>query len=158
MSGHALPSQSCPFPWGICIPIKYVVPWVHPTQHPKRHLDRFSRFCTAHGRKSLYFTMSAPFPKIAPSHGGSQHPFNTRFLRPIQAHNPNSISIRSAVFAQMTSVSLYFTMGSPLPPQNCLFPWLDMDSITMHGSYGPPESLIQTASRSAQPFLQGSLV
>jgi len=23
------------------------VPWTHPTQHPKLHLDRFSRFCTA---------------------------------------------------------------------------------------------------------------
>ena len=21
-----------------------MVPWIHPTQHPKRHLDRFSRF------------------------------------------------------------------------------------------------------------------
>jgi len=28
----------------------------------RRHLDRFSRFCTAHGRKFLYFTMGRPFP------------------------------------------------------------------------------------------------
>jgi len=34
-------------------PIYSMVPWVHPTQHLKRHLDRFSRFCTAHGRASL---------------------------------------------------------------------------------------------------------
>jgi len=33
------------------------VPWTHLTQHLKLHLDRFSRFCTAHGRKSLYFTV-----------------------------------------------------------------------------------------------------
>ena len=33
----------------------------------------------------------------------------------IQAHNPNGISIGSAVFAQMTAVSLYFTMGRPFP-------------------------------------------
>jgi len=26
-------------------------------QHPERHRDRFSRFCTAHGRGSLYFTI-----------------------------------------------------------------------------------------------------
>jgi len=34
----------------------------------KRHLDRFSRFCTAHGRVSLYFTMDTTFPQIAPSY------------------------------------------------------------------------------------------
>jgi len=35
-------------------------PGVH-TTHPKRHLDRFSRFCLAYGL-SLYFTMGRPFP------------------------------------------------------------------------------------------------
>jgi len=34
-------------------------------------LDRFSRFCTAQGRVSLYFTFSHPFPfKNTPLHGG----------------------------------------------------------------------------------------
>jgi len=33
------------------------VPWSHLTQHLKLHLDRFSRFCAAQGRESLYFTM-----------------------------------------------------------------------------------------------------
>jgi len=28
----------------------YMVPLAHPSSHPKRHLDRFSRFCRAHGR------------------------------------------------------------------------------------------------------------
>jgi len=32
-------------------------PWTNLTQHPKLHLDRFSRFRTAHDRESLYFTM-----------------------------------------------------------------------------------------------------
>jgi len=37
-------------------------PSLHP--RPKWHLDRFSRFCTAHRRVSLlaYFTMGRPFP------------------------------------------------------------------------------------------------
>jgi len=40
--------------------------------YPKRHLDRFSRFCTAHGRQFLYFTMDRPFPlKIVPFTWGS---------------------------------------------------------------------------------------
>jgi len=39
-------------------------PCMHPTQHPKRHLDRFSRFCTAHGRTSLYFTTGRLFSTL----------------------------------------------------------------------------------------------
>jgi len=35
--------QNCPFPW------EYTVPWSHPSPQPKRHLDRFIRFCRAHG-------------------------------------------------------------------------------------------------------------
>jgi len=33
----------------------------------------------------LYFTVGAPFPKIAPSHGRSRPPSNTWFLGPIRA-------------------------------------------------------------------------
>jgi len=28
----------------------YMVPWIHVRQSPKRHLDRFSRFCTIRHR------------------------------------------------------------------------------------------------------------
>ena len=50
-------------------------------------------------------------------------PSNTRFLGPIQAHNPNGISIGSAVFGQMT-VDCPYTLQWDVPsPQNCPFPW-----------------------------------
>jgi len=35
------------------------VPWTHLTHHSKLHLERFSRFCTAHGRDYVYVTMCA---------------------------------------------------------------------------------------------------
>jgi len=73
-------------------------------------------------------------------------PAKTWFLGPIQAHNPNGISIVSAVFAQLTPVSLYFTMGYPFPPQNCPFPWWDLDPHLIHGLLVPPEYTTQTAS------------
>ena len=41
--------------------IEFVLPLAHPSPQLKRQIDRFSRFRTAHGRKSVYFTMSAPF-------------------------------------------------------------------------------------------------
>jgi len=37
--------------------LEYMLPWAHPSTHPKRHLDRLSRFCTAHGIEWLHFTM-----------------------------------------------------------------------------------------------------
>jgi len=55
-------------------------------------------------------------------------------------------------------VSLYFTMGRPFPPSKLSFPMGDLDPHLIHGSLGPPEFSTQTAPRSVQPFLQGSLV
>ena len=73
---------------------------------------------------SLYFTMGAPFPKIAPSHGESGLPCKIQFLGPIQAHRPNSISIGSAVFAQMTAECPYALQGeAPFPFKITPFPW-----------------------------------
>jgi len=55
--------------------------------------------------------------------------------------------------------SLYFTTGRPLSPKNCPFPWkTDLDRHLIRGSFDFSESSSQTASRSVQPFLQGSLL
>ena len=50
--------------------IELVLPSAHRSPQPKQQIDQFSRFCTAHGRKTLYFTMGAPFPQNCPSNGG----------------------------------------------------------------------------------------
>jgi len=47
-----------------------MTPTVDPSPQPKRHLVRFSCFCTDDHRVSPYFTTGLPWPlKIAPSHG-----------------------------------------------------------------------------------------
>jgi len=44
-----------------------MVLWANPSLRPKRHVDRFSRFCTAHRRVSHYFTMRrCVFPQNFP--------------------------------------------------------------------------------------------
>jgi len=88
---------------------------------------------------------------MATSLNTSGPPTNTLFLRHIRAHNPNSST-------NLRRVSLYFTTRPPFAPQNCFFPWGIWTPHLKHGSLGPPESSAQTASRSVQPFLQGSLV
>jgi len=62
-----------PLTYGDLNPISYMLPCVHPSPHPKRHLDRFSCFCTAHGIESLYFTMGRPFPSKLPLRGYGPH-------------------------------------------------------------------------------------
>jgi len=46
--------------------IELVLPLAHPNPQYKLQINRFSHSCTAHGRKSLYFTVSRPFPKKLP--------------------------------------------------------------------------------------------
>jgi len=80
---------------------------------------------------------------------------NLCFLRLTRVHNPNGISIGSAVFAQLTTenpYTLYFTMGAPFP-QNCPFLWVDLDPHVIYDSVGPSKPITQTACRSLQPFL-----
>ena len=49
--------------------------------------------------ESLYFTLAAPSTSKLPIHmGGCGAPFNICFLGPTRVHNPNDISIGSAVF------------------------------------------------------------
>ena len=43
--------------------------------------------------------------KISLAHEGSEPPSNTCFLGPTRLHNPNSISLGSALFAGLTSVT-----------------------------------------------------
>jgi len=45
-----------------CAPHLIHASLAHPNPQPKQHLDRFSHFCTAHGRASVYFTMGRPSP------------------------------------------------------------------------------------------------
>jgi len=46
--------------------IELVDPSARSSPQPKQQINRFSRFCTVHGRKSLYFTMGAPIHQNCP--------------------------------------------------------------------------------------------
>jgi len=85
--------------WYQCDTLSNMLPSAHPTQHPKRHLDRFSHFHTAYGRQYLYFIPGRLFPppKIAPSDGGLDQS-NTSFLHPTRVHNTDGIPIGWTIF------------------------------------------------------------
>jgi len=110
---------------------------VHPSPQPKRQFDRFGHFCTAHSRKSLYFTTGDPFPKVAPSHAGIWTLSNPNLipwaiLSPqYKRHNDRFSRFRTGD----RRVSLYVTMGRPFTPHNCPFPWGDLDLHLIRGSW-----------------------
>jgi len=84
-----------------------MLPWAHQSPQTKQHLDWISPFCTAYGRRSLYFTMCCPFlPQNYPLHiGESELLFNTWFLGPTWVDFPNNMTTGSAVFAGLTIVT-----------------------------------------------------
>jgi len=103
----------------------------HLSSQPTRHLDWFSHFCTADGTVSLYFTTGRTFStqEIAPSHGDlgpnlihdSLGPFKPTTQTASQLVQPFLHSYRSP-----QSVPILYN-GPPLPPQNCPFPWGDLN-------------------------------
>jgi len=104
-----------------------VLPLAHPSTQPKWQIDRFSCFFTAHGRKKVpKLNNGRPFPSILPLLMGHLDP---NLIHDSLTHNRNGITIGSTVFAQVTTVSLYITMGRPFLPQNCPFQWGDLDPI-----------------------------
>jgi len=96
---------------------------VHPSPKLKWQVDWFSRFCTAHGRKSPHFTMDAPIPQNWPFPCGIRTPSNTipwAHLTPQAKWHLNQFS---RFCTDDWRMSLYLTMGCPFLPQNCPFPW-----------------------------------
>jgi len=78
--------------------------------------------------------------------------FNLCFLQAYPSHQPKRQTDRFRFFAQLSSHSSGMPMHVLSPNNGGSGPHL------IHGSLGPPESWIQTASWSVQPFLQGLLV
>ena len=91
--------QNCLFPWGGDLDHHLTHDSLaHASPYPKRYFHPFHRFCTDDHRVSLYFTMVRAFPP-------QNCPCNTWFLGLTRVLNPNGISIASAVFAGLTSVT-----------------------------------------------------
>jgi len=100
---------------------------------------------TAHGTLSSGMPEHSYLLKIAHSHRGIWTPSNAWFLEPTRAHNPNVISIGSAV--RVSSDMLWNALPSKnAPSEGGSGPHLTCSSL------GPADSASQTVSRSVQPF------
>jgi len=97
--------QKCPFAWVHLYPPVIHLPWTHPTQHPKVHLDQFSRFCA--GRFDILLMGHHFCRKLTPSHGDLDPPHlkHGSLGPPKSTTQINGISICSAVFLEFTTVT-----------------------------------------------------
>jgi len=107
-----------------------MVPWAHPSLHPKQHVDQFCHFCTAHHRVSHYFTTGcyAFPPKVPLPLGGSGSPSNTWYLERTRVINEDDISIGSAIFV-----------------------WVQMLCCTMHCQWGRKSQKLHLALEISSP-------
>ena len=106
--------------------IELVLPLAHPSPQCKRQIDWFSHFCKGHSRVSSGMPQHVLSPNNCPF-AWVVAPSNACFLAPTLVHNPNGISISSAVFAQITAECRYtLQWAAPRgsgPPSNTWFPW-----------------------------------
>jgi len=132
--------------------MELVLPSAHPSPQPKRQIDEFSRFCTAHGRKCLYFTMGDPYPQNCPFSLGLRPPSISWYLEADRAHNPNWSRSVQLFSPGDRRVSLYFTMGRTFSSSKLPLPMGGSGHSSNNGSLGPTESSSQIASWPVQPF------
>ena len=97
-------------------------------------------------------------PKLAPSLVGIWTPSEIWFLLPTRIYNSNGISIGLAVLHSSPQRVPILYNGPQSPPLKIAHFHGRSGPHLTHDSLSPPESSTQTASRSLQPFLQGSLV
>jgi len=106
--------------------IELVLPLAHLSPQPKREIDLFSRFCTAHGRESLCFAVGAPFPKNCP------FPTGSGFVMIPWAHpipqSKRCLDWLSCFCIDDHSVPILYN-GTPLPPSKLPLPMGDLDPI-----------------------------
>jgi len=103
--------------------IELVHPSAQSSPQSKRQMDRFSRFCTAYGRKCLYFTMGAPIHQNCPFPWGIWTSHVTRdAFGPCEPTTQTAPRRFSRLCTDDRGVSLLFTMVCLFPPENCPFP------------------------------------
>jgi len=137
-----------------------MLPWAHSSPQPKRYLDRFSRFCTAHGRVVALVGMAG---HTLPHQSGffpcgylDSHLITWFVSPPDSASQTAPRSIQPFLHSLRQAVLILYNGRPSTDHKKLHLPMGDLNAHLIHGVLGPSESTAQTASRSVEPFLQGS--
>jgi len=129
--------------------IELVLPLAHSSPQPKWQINRFSHFCTAHGRVSS---------SMPPSYEGSGPHLIHDYLGPSKPKIQTASRSVQPFYTDDCRVSCTLQWVALLPTLKLPLPMGDVDPHVILSSLGPPEFSTQTTSWSVQLFLQGSLV
>ena len=146
----------CPPMWAhwrhLANTIELVLPSAHSSPQPKRQIDRFSRFCTAHGRVSSgTLAPRGEYDWNCALCGPWLIRLNLCFLRTTRVHNPKENRSAQPFCTAHSRKSLYFTMGD-LSPKVAPAHGGDLYPHLIHDYLGKSQRIIQMVSRSVQPF------
>jgi len=124
--------------------IELVHPSTHSSPQSKRQMDRFSRFCTAYGRKCLYFAIGASIHQNCPFPSGIWTSHVTRdAFRPCEPRTQTAPrSVQPSLHIWPRSVSIVYN-GLPVFPSKLPLPILASGPHAIRASLGPPESGMQ---------------
>ena len=149
--------RQCALPWGhigATWRIWLNLGLAHPSSQPKWQIERFSHFCTAHGRVSsgmpghVLSSNNCPFAQ-----GNWAAPSNTYFLGPTWVHNQMaSRSVQPFLHRSWQSVAILHN-GLPLSLLKLPLSMGNQDPHLKRDSWGPSELTTQMASRLVQLFL-----
>jgi len=121
--------------------IQLVDPSVHSSPQSKRQINRFSRLCTAYGRKCLYLTMGSPIHQNCPFPWSiwTSHATRDAFgpCEPTTQTAPRSV--QPSLHRWPRSVSIVYN-GLPVSPSKLPLPMLASGPNVIRGSLGPPQS------------------
>jgi len=118
---HYTSQQAAPFPLtttpshGGARPQSNTILSAHSSPQPKWHLDRFSRFCTAHDRVSLCFTTGRSIPPYNYPFPRGSGPQNTILSANSSPQPKCHLDRFSRSCTDDHRASLYFTTGRPSP-------------------------------------------
>jgi len=121
--------------------IDLVLPLAYLSPQPKRQINRVSHFCTAHSRKSLYFTMVHPFPPKLLLRKGDLEPHLTNdSLGPFEPTTQMASRLVQPFFVQMTEECPYTLQWDASFPLKIALAMGDLDPHLIHSYLDPPES------------------
>jgi len=137
--------------------IKLVLTSAHLSPQPKRRIDRFSHFCTAYSRMSLYCKWAPLSPKLPLPMGDLDPHLTHDSLGQFESKTQTASRSVQPFCTDGRRVSLYFAMGRPFPLSKLPIP---MGIWTPSNTWfpGPTRVLNSNGISIGSAVLQGSLV
>ena len=130
-------------------------PWTHSSPRPKRHLDQFSHFCTAHSSvSSVGHKWAYPSPKNCLFAWGNLHPhlIHGSLSTPEPTTQMASRSVQPFLHSSLQNIPILYNRLL-FRPLKLLLPMGESAPHLIHDSLGPSKPTTEKGSQSVRSFL-----